>query len=113
MPIASARVSEELHERIQNKSVLQGVLVSDFIRNAIEESVNGGIQPEGCPPHIDDSPTFALATDQLKEKDQQISELHQLLAVSQKSVQQLTEQNQLLLTDNRKPSWWTRLLARN
>ena len=35
--------------------------------------------------------------EQLDKKDEQIQEVHQILAMTQKSVNQLTEQNQLLL----------------
>ena len=48
--------------------------------------------------------------EQLEEKDKQIQELHQIVALTQKSVNQLTEQNQLLLEDNHhKPTFWQRL----
>lgn len=48
--------------------------------------------------------------EQLERHDQQIQELHQIIAMHQKSIQQLTEQNQLLLEDKRrsKRSWWKR-----
>lgn len=41
---------------------------------------------------------------------EQVNHLTQLLAVSQKSIQQLTGQNQLLLEDQRHRSWFRRLL---
>ena len=40
--------------------------------------------------------------DQLVRRDEQLSHAHQLVAISQKSIQQLTEQNQLLLEDSRR-----------
>ncbi len=44
-----------------------------------------------------------------EEKDTQIKELHQLLAISEKNVATLSEQNQLLLEDTRhKSSFWQR-----
>lgn len=50
---------------------------------------------------------------QLQEKDTQIAELHQLLAIAQKNINQITEQNQLLLEDMRKPKpLWQRVKAR-
>jgi DNA-binding transcriptional MerR regulator len=50
---------------------------------------------------------------QLQEKDNQIAELHRLLAVAQANVNRITEQNQLLLEDMRKPQpLWQRLKAR-
>ena len=100
MPIASARISDELHEKIQIESALAGISVSDFIRSAIDNEVNGRIQENGHPPSTENSPAFALLSEQLKEKDQQISQLHQLVAMSQKHSDDLLE-------DLRKPrSWW-------
>ena len=45
----------------------------------------------------------------------QIQELHQIIAMQQKSIQQLTGQNQLLLEDKRKPSFlrWLRVRFSN
>ena len=65
--------------------------------------------------------TFLVLKEQLLEKDQQLAKqgeqidhLTQLLAISQKSIQQLTGQNQILLEDTRKrASWWKRLFGRN
>ena len=100
MPIASARISNELHEKIQLESALAGISVSDFIRSAIDNKVNGRIQENGHSPSTENSPAFALLSEQLKEKDQQISQLHQLVAMSQKHSDDLLE-------DLRKPrSWW-------
>ena len=48
----------------------------------------------------------------LERKDEQIDHLQQLLAVSQKSIQQLAEQNHLLLEDTRKRTWWKRIFRR-
>jgi hypothetical protein len=44
---------------------------------------------------------------QIQEKDNQIAELHQLLAIAQKNINSLTEQNQLVLEDmrHRQPLW--------
>ena len=39
--------------------------------------------------------------EQLARRDEQIDHAHQLVAISQKSIQQLTDQNQLLLEDQR------------
>ena len=48
---------------------------------------------------------------QIESMNQQIERLSQLLAVSHKSLQQVTDQSQLLIEDNRKPSFWKRLLG--
>lgn len=51
---------------------------------------------------------------QIEDYREQISELHQLLAVAQKNVELVSEQNQLLLEDkNSKRRWYHRLLAWN
>ena len=48
---------------------------------------------------------LARKDEQIESLTQEIDRLTQLLAVSQKSIQQLTQQNQLLLEDKRKPLW--------
>ena len=62
---------------------------------------------------------LTILKDQLLEKDQQIAKqadqmdhLTQLLAISQKSIQQLTDQNLLLLEDQRKLPFWQRVFGR-
>jgi excisionase family DNA binding protein len=49
---------------------------------------------------------------QLIRRDEQTDHLQQLLAVSQKSIQQLAEQNHLLLEDTRRRTWWKRIFRR-
>ena len=50
---------------------------------------------------------------QQDEKDRQIQELHQIVAMQQKSLDKLTSQNQLLLEDTRnRPSLWQRFKTR-
>jgi excisionase family DNA binding protein len=61
----------------------------------------------------DDSNLVQILKKQLEEKDEQIRELHQLLAIAHKNVDRLTEQNQLMLEDMRKPKpMWDRVKAR-
>jgi excisionase family DNA binding protein len=58
----------------------------------------------------DDSKLVQILKKQLEEKDEQIRELHQLLAIAHKNVDSLTEQNQLMLEDMRKPkNTWEKL----
>jgi len=47
---------------------------------------------------------------QLEEKDRQIEELHQIVAMGQKNIASLTEQVKLL-EDKRNSGWWQRLKA--
>ena len=50
---------------------------------------------------------------QLDQRGKEIQELHQIVAMQQKSLDKLTEQNQLLLEDTRrKPSLWQRFKAK-
>ena len=49
---------------------------------------------------------------QIESMTQHIERLSQLLAVSHRSLQQVTDQVQLLIADNRKPSFWKRLFGR-
>ena len=49
---------------------------------------------------------------QIESMTQHVERLSQLLAVSHKSLQQVTDQVQLLIEDNRKPSFWKRLFGR-
>lgn len=49
---------------------------------------------------------------QLQRKDEQIDHLQQLLAVAQKNLATIAEQNQLLLEDIRPRAWWKRLFRR-
>ena len=48
---------------------------------------------------------------QIESMYQHIERLSQLLAVSHRSLQQVTDQYQLLIEDNRKPSFWKRLFG--
>ena len=49
---------------------------------------------------------------QIESMNQHIERLSQLLAVAHRSLQQVTDQTQLLIEDNRKPSFWKRLFGR-
>jgi transposase len=55
--------------------------------------------------------TLTRRDEQIESFSLQIEHISQLLAIAHKSVQQLSEQNQLLLEDNRKP-WWKRIRIR-
>ncbi len=49
---------------------------------------------------------------QIESMTQHIEHLSQLLAVAHRSLQQITDQHNLLIEDNRKPSFWKRLFGR-
>ena len=48
---------------------------------------------------------------QIESMTQHIEHLSQLLAVAHRSLQQITDQHNLLIEDNRKPSFWKRLFG--
>jgi len=48
---------------------------------------------------------------QIESMTQHIEHLSQLLAVAHRSLQQVTDQHNLLIEDNRKPSFWKRLFG--
>ena len=49
---------------------------------------------------------------QIESMTEHIERLSQLMAVSHRSLQQITDQYHLLIEDNRKPSFWKRLFSR-
>ena len=54
---------------------------------------------------------LASRDSQIESMNQHIERLSQLLAVSHRSLQQVTDQSQPLMEDNRKPSFWKRLFG--
>jgi chromosome segregation ATPase len=48
---------------------------------------------------------------QIESMNQHVERLSQLLAISHRSLQQITDQYHLLIEDNRKPSFWKRLFG--
>jgi len=78
-----------------------------FVRD--EERVFG---ENGDKEHVsnEDSNLVQILKQQIEEKDEQITELHQLLALAHKNIDSLTSQNQFLLEDMRKPKTaWEKL----
>ena len=54
---------------------------------------------------------LASRDEQIESLNQQIERLSQLLAVAHRSLQQVTDQHNLLIEDNRKRSFWKRLFG--
>ena len=109
---ASIRMTIEFFERIQTAAKIQSLSVSDYIRDAVEQVLqNAEHDVEQRSTDIEREAFRTLQT-QLETKDEQIDHLQQLLAVSQKSIQQLAEQNQFLLEDTRRRTWWKQIFRR-
>ena len=132
---ASVRINEELYDRIKTISKSKQLSISDFIRNAVEHVLQ--IEEQGIEQRVtdieqnafdvlqtqlkllhdqiqakDDNTEQLLA--QLQQKDEQISQLHQIVAMSQSHTNELTQQldrAHLQLEDLRqKRPWWRRWL---
>ena len=54
---------------------------------------------------------LANRDNQIESMNQHVERLSQLLAISHRSLQQVTDEVQLLVEDNRKPSFWKRLFG--
>lgn len=107
----SVKVEDELHTRASQKAGEWGLSLAEVVRVAIRAYCGDGASANG--ELIDE------VRGQLRVKDTQIESLleqvdhaHQLLALSQKAIGQLTDQNQLLLEDQRhrerKMPWFKR-----
>lgn len=108
MPRATIRFSEELHQQIQELATKENITVADIVRRAVSHEI------EGWQPLADDAtPVGSREIEQLHEqiqrKDEQISELHQLFAMSQKHSDELMKQ----LGDGRQQRSWWRFWERN
>lgn len=131
MPVASTRISQETYDRIQEITALEGITVSDLIRQYLEDIVDKGLHNEDAQGNLNNR-AFALFQSQLESKDsqierlhEQIDQLHQLLAMKERSVDALTSQlgtaqdqigrAQDQLEDMRtkeKRSWWERITGK-
>ena len=101
MPRLGIRLEQACYDRLQECASARSLTVSDFVRESVRQAMEDDKEVSGDVSRRE----LERLEGQVQEKDKQISELHQLLAVSQKSIQQLTQQNQLLLEDKRKPLW--------
>jgi predicted transcriptional regulator len=107
MPNPSFRVSDEFYEKMRATAEAQNVSMSDLIRTAVEHAIEGNGKPSDT---LNESLT-AVLREQLQEKDGQIRELHQLVAMSQKHSDDLMRQldsTNRQLEDHRERRWWWR-----
>ena len=99
-------------EKIQGKWYVQVDTTFEYYRNA------GGLQMDiylsvgqlkGETKHLRE--LLANRDEQIESMNQQIERLSQLLAVAHRSLQQFTDQHNLLIENNRKRSFWKRLFG--
>ena len=96
MPNPSFRINDSLYNRMKEAGEARNMTLSDIVR----ESVAHWLDKNGNPSHEIAQETVELLKQQLQTKDEHISQLHQLVAMSQKHSDDLLE-------DLRKPrSWW-------
>lgn len=88
----NVRVPDDLYEQARVAAEAKGIILSDFVRDAVSRACD---KSDARPDVVD------LLRSEMNVKNEQLSHAHQLVALSQKSIQQLTEQNQLLLEDQR------------
>jgi predicted CopG family antitoxin len=117
MPNTSIRIADDIYEHLKQEAAAQGISISDFIRNAIEQALHTVAQPTRSE-NIDvlqrqlaeredevqylrqelsatrQNTEVQLTTkdEQLQTKDEQISELHKLVAMAQTTANELTQQ---------------------
>lgn len=111
MPNPSFRVSQEIYEQMKSTAESENVSLSDFIRTAVIHALDDN----GEPADVSDERLAGVLQVQLTEKDEQIRELHQLLAVQSKTTAALTEQldtSRQMIEDMRRP-WWRRMFKRS
>ena len=91
---------------VQADSTFEHYLNASSIQTDIHLAID---QLKGETRHLRES--LANRDSQIESMNQQIERLSQLLAISHKSLQQVTDQYRLLIGDNRKLSFWKRLLG--
>ena len=131
MPKTSIRLSDELYDKIQQESELNGLSMSDFIRQSVESQLlcvgqNGGQSVGHNGGHGVNNSAIDLLREQLSNQHDQIRQLTQELFDARQStdeasrrhdtiVLQMTQQlnqAQMQLEDLRhRPSWWQRLFG--
>lgn len=106
----NVRVDEAFYTEAKTKADKLGVSLSDLVRDAVKQVYSNGTAKHTAPdetPLRDVLDVLTTELDGLREelstKNDQIGELHQLLAMSQKNTGELTQQ----LEDMRhRRSWW-------
>jgi len=124
MKVLSFKIPIVLYEQIKTHANSRGITVSELARMQLTDVYEGNPETDGGKSEIDDRLTnvseanavlkaqVAGLESELVIKNEQISELHQLLAIQSKTTGQLTEQLEAVkeLEDMRqRRSWWGRL----
>ena len=121
MKMIGVKVPPPIHERFSSQAKAKGISLSEYVRNVLTQICEA--RPEDNPSEgglTSDNRTVTLLETQLPlkdrqldEKDKQIAELHQLLAIQSKTTAQLTNQLDAMkqLEDMRSRRSWSCLAS--
>jgi antitoxin component of RelBE/YafQ-DinJ toxin-antitoxin module len=101
-----ARVETELYDQATEKAKTEGISLSDLIRKSVSQYVQNGSSPSHTSEQ--DKETVGAFVRQLETKDEQIQQLHQLLAMGHQERDRLT----LQIEDLRHKRYWWQLFKR-
>ena len=108
------KVMPEMAEQLRILADSSGMAFADFLRSVLAERLSN--DNDRKPPDNHSEQSLTLFTDQIKQKDEQISqandqirELHTLMGMSQKNTNEMTLQLNRAnrqVEDMRKRRWW-------
>ena len=110
------KASIDLQEDLRKHAESLDLSVSAYLRRVVEKSLTE-IKPDANSVKPTETEEFILIKEQIKIKDEQLDEkgkqidhLHQIVAMQQKTIESVTEKNNLLL-ESKTRSLWGRLIG--
>ena len=110
------KASIDLQEDLRKHAESLDLSVSAYLRRVVEKSLTE-IKPDANSVKPTETEEFILIKEQIKIKDEQLDEkgkqidhLHQIVAMQQKTIESVTEKNNLLL-ESKTRSLWSRLIG--
>ena len=103
------KASIDLQEDLRKHAESLDLSVSAYLRRVVEKSLTG-VKPTETEEFILIKEQIKIKDEQLDEKGKQIDHLHQIVAMQQKTIESVTEKNNLLL-ESKTRSFWGRLIG--
>ena len=110
------KASIDLQEDLRKHAESLDLSVSAYLRRVVEKSLTE-VKPDANSVKPTETEEFILIKEQIKIKDEQLDEkgkqidhLHQIVAMQQKTIESVTEKNNLLL-ESKTRSLWGRLIG--
>ena len=110
------KASINLQEDLRKHAESLDLSVSAYLRRIVEKSLTE-VKPDANSVKPTETEEFILIKEQIKIKDEQLDEkgkqiehLHQIVAMQQKTIESVTEKNNLLL-ESKTRSFWGRLIG--